>query len=194
MRRQPIRLLLASCAVVLALLAAHAPRASQAGGQEPTVGDRAAAGNYLLGKIDRYRRETWRWQRLMGVRRSRTAHTAAQADSKAYRHWVLSMWRKRAARARRKARRPPHRHAWMCIHRYERHPHQGWATDTGNGYYGGLQMDLSFMRTYGRELLRRKGTANHWTAVEQMWVAERALRRGRGFYPWPSTAQACNLI
>ena len=55
-------------------------------------------------------------------------------------------------------------------------------------------MDIDFQRAYGPELLRRKGTANRWTAVEQMWVAERAYRSGRGFYPWPNTARYCGLI
>ena len=49
-------------------------------------------------------------------------------------------------------------------------------------------------RTYGGDLLRRKGTADKWTPVEQMWVAERAYRAGRGFYPWPNTARYCGLI
>jgi hypothetical protein len=70
----------------------------------------------------------------------------------------------------------------------------GWRTQTGNGYYGGLQMDLSFQRLYGGHLLRRKGTADKWTRLEQMWVAERALRSGRGFFPWPNTARACGLL
>jgi hypothetical protein len=69
-----------------------------------------------------------------------------------------------------------------------------WSINSGNGYYGGLQMDISFQRTYGGELLRRKGTANRWTAAEQMWVAERAYESGRGFYPWPNTARSCGLI
>jgi len=30
--------------------------------------------------------------------------------------------------------------------------------------------------------------------LEQMWVAERAYRNGRGFYPWPNTARYCGLI
>ena len=59
---------------------------------------------------------------------------------------------------------------------------------------GGLQMDLGFQRTYGGGLLSRKGTANHWTPLEQMWAAERAHRSGRGFYPWPNTARYCGLI
>jgi hypothetical protein len=43
-------------------------------------------------------------------------------------------------------------------------------------------------------LLRRKGTADHWTPLEQIWVAEHAYRSGRGFYPWPNTARDCGLI
>ena len=112
-----------------------------------------------------------------------------------YLRWVRDLWRGRAAKARARSRSTRRTGAeWLCIHRYERHPGQGWATRTGNGYYGGLQMDISFQRTYGGELLRRKGTANRWTPTEQMWVAERAYRSGRGFYPWPNTARNCGLI
>jgi hypothetical protein len=78
----------------------------------------------------------------------------------------------------------------LCIHRGE----GGWNAYTGNGYYGGLQMDLSFQRSYGGYLLRLKGTANSWSPYEQMWVAERAFKSGRGFHPWPNTARACGLI
>ena len=67
-------------------------------------------------------------------------------------------------------------------------------SDSGAPYYGGLQMDLGFQRVYGRDLLARKGTADHWTPLEQMWVAERAYRAGRGFYAWPNTARNCGLI
>jgi len=83
---------------------------------------------------------------------------------------------------------PPHKAQWLCIHRYE-----GSWTDPGSPYWGGLQMDWGFMSTYGHDLLRRKGTADHWTPHEQMWVAERAWRT-RGFYPWPNTARYCGLI
>jgi len=77
----------------------------------------------------------------------------------------------------------------FLIHRYE-----GAWNDPNPPYYGGLQMDLGFQRTYGGGLLSRKGTANHWTPLEQMWAAERAHRSGRGFYPWPNTARYCGLI
>jgi hypothetical protein len=80
--------------------------------------------------------------------------------------------------------------AWICIHNGE----GSWTANTGNGYYGGLQMDWSFMSTYGGYLLRTKGTANNWTPYEQMVVAERAHDSGRGFYPWPTTARRCGLI
>jgi len=76
----------------------------------------------------------------------------------------------------------------MCIHRYE----ASWDDPLGP-YYGGLQMDLSFQRAYGGWLLRRKGTADHWTPLEQIWTAEKAFTT-RGFYPWPNTARACGLL
>jgi hypothetical protein len=147
-----------------------------------------------LRAIDRFRAETWRWQALMKTPRTPTLFTERRTRHTAYLNWVRRLWHGRAVRAERQARNPPHRRAWMCIHRYERDPGQGWATRTGNGYYGGLQMDIDFQRTYGRELLRRKGTADNWSAAEQMWVAERAYRSGRGFYPWPNTARYCGLI
>ena len=77
----------------------------------------------------------------------------------------------------------------MCIHGYE-----GAWNDPGAPYYGGLQMDLEFQRAWGSELLARKGTADHWTPLEQMWVAERAYRSGLGFTPWPNTARMCGVL
>jgi hypothetical protein len=105
------------------------------------------------------------------------------------RQWLARTWRTKAARARWRGKHPPHRRAWLCIHAYE-----GSWRDPNAPYYGGLQMDLTFQRKYGARLLRRKGTADHWSPVEQMWVAERAFRAGRGFYPWPLTARRCGLI
>jgi hypothetical protein len=106
-----------------------------------------------------------------------------------YRLWRRDAWRIRAERARFRAHHPPHLAEWRCIHRWE-----GSWTDPNSPYYGGLQMDLAFQRAYGPRLLRHKGTANHWAPYEQMWVAERALKAGRGFHPWPLTARRCGLI
>lgn len=89
------------------------------------------------------------------------------------------------------AARPAHYSMWMCIHAKE----ATW-TDTGDPYYGGLQMGWWFMRTYGARLLRLKGTADHWTPMEQMWVAENAYRRERYSLrwlrgQWPQTSYGC---
>jgi len=82
----------------------------------------------------------------------------------------------------------PHLSAWLCIHRYE-----GSWTDPNDPYWGGLQMDRSFMQTYAPRWLLAKGWANSWSPREQMWVAERAWRT-RGFQPWPNTARQCGLL
>jgi hypothetical protein len=55
-------------------------------------------------------------------------------------------------------------------------------------------MDRGFMEGYAPHHLLRRGWANHWSPLEQMWVAERAYRSGRGFYAWPNTARACGLL
>jgi len=134
--------------------------------------------------IDRYRHETWRWQRLMGrPLMTRLSNPPPEVTDK------IAEWKRVAVRTRRAALNPPHKRQWLCIHHYE-----GSWSDPNPPYYGGLQMDLSFQRRYGGWLLRRKGTAEHWTPLEQMWAAERAHRSGRGFYPWPNTARYCGLI
>ena len=148
----------------------------------------------LVRQIHRYRKQTWRWQTVMGTAPTPASRAVVKGPSRELKVWVRDLWKRRAKRARRTAHRPPHKSGWLCIHHYERNPSQGWRTNTGNGYYGGLQMDLAFQRMYGRRLLRRKGTADHWTPLEQMWVAERAHRSGRGYYPWPNTARSCGLI
>ena len=151
-------------------------------------------GDYLLAEIRKTRRETWRWERLMRVPRTPSTAAAEKSNDREHRLLILKAWRQKAALRRRQAWNPPRLRAWLCIHRHERHPRQGWKTATGNGFWGGLQMDMSFQRTYAPELLRTKGTANRWSAIEQIWIAERAYRSGRGFTPWPNTARYCGLL
>jgi hypothetical protein len=79
---------------------------------------------------------------------------------------------------------------WGCIHRYE----GAWDSNTGNGYYGGLQMDYAFMKKYGASYLRQWGTADKWPVWAQIDAARRARDSGRGYYPWPNTARMCGLI
>jgi hypothetical protein len=82
------------------------------------------------------------------------------------------------------------REAFLCIHSYE----GAWTSNTGNGYYGGLQMDWSFMRRYGADYVRHWGSADNWPVEAQLTAAARAHRAGRGFTPWPNTARACGLL
>jgi hypothetical protein len=132
--------------------------------------------------IRRYRAKVWRWQALMGRARTRRA---VRPSTKG----VLRYWTRAAAHAYRSAIHPPHRGAWLCIHRYE-----GSWRDSGDPYWGGLQMDRGFMSGYAPRYLLHRGLADRWSPLEQMWVAERAYRSGRGFYAWPNTARMCGLI
>lgn len=84
----------------------------------------------------------------------------------------------------------PLERSFLCIHRFE----GPWNARTGNGYYGGMQMDLTFQRTYGPEFLRWFGTADRWPPSVQLAVSIKAYLSGRGFFPWPNTARACGLI
>ena len=142
----------------------------------------------LVGRIRAAQAEVLRWQRVMGPvnRPTRGLATAKPVPGRR----ALTFWTRLAHRFRWRAQHPPHLYDWLCIHRYE----ADWTAATGNGYYGGLQMDVGFQRTYGAHLLLLKGTADHWTPLEQIWVAETARRTGRGFYPWPNTARVCGLI
>jgi Transglycosylase-like domain len=170
------RLAALACAVTAMAPAAQAAAATA----EPTI----------VKRIQKYREETWRWQRLMRKPLTPTRRLAERTASESFRRWALAYWRAKAVAARRAALDPPRLAAWLCIHRHE----GPWSADTGNGYYGGLQMDVAFQRTYGEDLLRAKGLAHRWLPLEQIWVAERAFRSGRGFSPWPSAARLCGLV
>jgi hypothetical protein len=80
--------------------------------------------------------------------------------------------------------------AWACIHRGE----GSWDANTGNGYYGGLQMNLGFQTSWGPEFYRQWGTADNWPPWAQMAAAQRAHDSGLGYSPWPNTARMCGLF
>jgi hypothetical protein len=170
-------------AAVLVLAATIVLPAAEA---RPARSSRARIESALATRIARQRRLVWRWQRLMGQRLSGGGRRVS--GSLAHDRRLLRLWQRRARATLRRAAHPPHRSAWLCIHRGE-----GAWNDPAPPYYGGLQMDIEFQRSYGLELLRSKGTADHWTPLEQMWVAERAFSSGRGFSPWPNTAARCGL-
>lgn len=104
--------------------------------------------------------------------------------------WHVRNWNARAREVKARYFHPPHYYQWLCIHHYE----GAWNSTSNPIYDGGLQMDISFQGHYGRYLLRKKGTADRWTPLEQMWTAEKAYYDGRGFSPWPNTARYCHLI
>ena len=126
--------------------------------------------------------------------RARPAVRAAQSGGLVS---ALGAWETREARAALAVARqlqpelpPGLLRAFSCIHAYE----GSWSADTGNGYYGGLQMDVGFQRLYGGAYLRRWGTADNWPVWAQLAAAVRAYRSGRGFWPWPNSARLCGLI
>ena len=172
---------LLACACALAATGATRASAVQQTGNRKAVA-------YYTKEIARFRRDTWHWQRVMGARRTPVRVRTLAASSPVRLRHLDAVWRHRAKEAARKAHNPPDRRAWLCIHQYE-----GSWRDPGAPYYGGLQMDISFQRAYGGWLLHTKGTADHWTPLEQIWTAVRAYRV-RGFYPWPNTARYCGLI
>jgi resuscitation-promoting factor RpfB len=63
-----------------------------------------------------------------------------------------------------------------------------WAINTGNGYYGGLQFNLSTWRSNGGS-----GYPHQNTREEQIRVAEN-LRAARGYAPWPACARKLGLL
>ncbi|MFB6438314.1 transglycosylase family protein [Streptomyces sp. NPDC056411] len=58
-----------------------------------------------------------------------------------------------------------------------------WHINTGNGYHGGLQIDLTTWRAYGGE--RYAPRADLATRDEQIAIAERIVR-DRGMSAWPN--------
>ena len=181
------RLLLPVLAVLVTVVATASALAAAGGLPKkrafPKKPIKLAAKRHVNPKVTRRLRDaTWRWQVVIGLRR---AQSAAPLDTRR----ALIYWRRHAAYVRRLAARPPHRRGWLCIHHLE-----GSWRDGNDPYWGGLQMDRGFMRSYAPRLLLRRGWANRWTPLEQMWVAERAHRSGRGYGPWPSTARYCGLL
>jgi hypothetical protein len=180
-------LLLPVLAVLLAVVAAASALAAATSTPKkpalPKQPIRIAAKRHVNPVLTRRLRDaTWRWQLVMGLRRT---HSVAPLDTRR----ALLYWRRHARYVRRAAARPPHRRGWLCIHRSE-----GSWRDGNDPYWGGLQMDRGFMLTYAPRVLLRRGWADHWTPLEQMWVAERAHRSGRGYGAWPNTARSCGLL
>ncbi len=71
-----------------------------------------------------------------------------------------------------------------CIRSFEQGA-AGYATDTGNGFYGAYQFDLATWQSVGGS-----GNPAHASAAEQDMRAEMLYDR-RGLQPWPTPAVMC---
>jgi hypothetical protein len=177
---------LACLGLLLMALVLAGTKAVRAGAAEARASRAAVA--YLGRQVLAYEADTWHWQHTMGLETTPTARRSLAAMSVGDAKRTLALWRRRARHARIRAQHPPHLATWLCIHHYE----ASW-TDPYGPYYGGLQMDVSFQRRYAPRLFRIKGTADHWTPLEQIWTAVRAART-RGYWPWPNTARVCGVL
>jgi hypothetical protein len=182
------KLLLPLLAAFLMLMAAGSTLASSSSPKQHVTAKAAARKpvRKAIPKVDaalvrRLRRTVWHWQGVMGKRRTTVKLSLRSVPA-------LRYWRRQARSVARVASHPPHKAGWLCIHRYE-----GSWWDGSDPYWGGLQMNRTFMQVYAPDVLLQRGWANRWTAFEQMWVAERAYR-DRGYGPWPTTARACGLL
>ena len=111
----------------------------------------------------------WKWG-WWGALKEKSRHT----DSKCMSDQLLVWYQLSGAR---------------CVHEHE----GAWNANTGNGYYGGFQADLSFQAAYNPRALQLFGTANNWTPLEQIRMAWNGWK-ARGWYPWPNTARMCGLL
>lgn len=144
-------------------------------------------GSYIVG-IRYLRTQVWKYQDRLEV--SKVKHSSLKGHSCNYLDWAHKLWKQRLVKVRADFRLWFSRAyaKWSCIHRHE----ASW-TDPNAPYYGGLQMDIQFMRSHGSDFLRIFGTADKWPVWAQLRVAERAYKT-RGFYPWPNTARYCGLL
>ncbi len=133
-----------------------------------------------------HRQRTWHWQDAAGLPRTSSAYRERHTQSVAFLQWIDRLWSRRRVRAYRYAKSHttiPHRALWLCIHSRE----GAWNANTGNGYYGGLQM------TYGWGGVAR---ADLLSPAEQMALAERQYRAS-GYSvawlegQWPNTSPPC---
>ena len=142
------------------------------------------------------RRALWRNSHAaLWVTNHRT-RTLAATDGGRSRYWrnrlAFFRWRVRVdrrligeARSRLRARRPVLGHValWLCIHSGE----GAWNANTGNGYFGGLQMTSGWGGVARPDLL---------SPAAQMQLAERQYRAS-GFSiawleeQWPNTSPPC---
>lgn len=179
---------LTAAVATAALLATSTANASTNNGVSATASLAMQVGN-LRQDIAGHRSLTWRYEDRAGVPRTRTVYAERHTRSVPFLRWIDHRWMHRASQAKRLHPRTTrtggiaHLALWLCIHRGE----GAWTDDTGNGYYGGLQM------TAGWGGLARPDLVSPYV---QMATAEREYRAsGYSHYwlegQWPNTSPPC---
>lgn len=169
---------------------------------------RRKAARLLSRKLHRLQQTTWQMERVMNQPLNRPSRQLAASGLPGLVSQVR-LWRRLERRAWQHYHHPPHLAELLCIHSGIKggkwsisleylgggttvsHGEGSW-TDHGPMFFGGLQMNRGFQGSYGPELFRTKGTADKWTAFEQLWTAEQAIK-AKGFAPWPQTGPACGV-
>jgi hypothetical protein len=91
-------------------------------------------------------------------------------------------------RTQRPPARPRHYRAWLRIAHCESTGR--WHVNTGNGYFGGLQISAGTWRAFGGARYAR--LPHRADKLKQMRVAERILRR-QGWRAWPHCSRVAGL-
>lgn len=135
--------------------------------------------------ISYHRNRTWWYERRAGVSPTPTVHQERRTHSVAFLRWINNFWQRRLRAAHRLHPRPviAHLALWLCIHRGE----GAWNANTGNGYYGGLQMTSGWGGVERPDKL---------SPSAQMALAEREYRASgysTGWLEgqWPNTSPPC---
>ena len=84
--------------------------------------------------------------------------------------------------------RPRHYRAWQRIAHCE--STSRWHINTGNGYYGGLQISAGTWRAYGGARYAR--LPSRTSKIKQMRIAEHILR-GQGWGAWPHCSRVAGV-
>lgn len=166
---------------------------------QPVQGEWSRQLPWRIAEAKVQRERAWQCERNSGLRLSAYPAVRWGLPVQQRRYRTLNYWRSRLNICRAHRESIGNLAAWLCIK-----AHEGDWEDGGDPYWGGLQADRTFMRTYGADMLRKygeprgrvgaNGWSNAWTPREQMVMAERARASGRGFYPWPTSARICGLI
>ena len=147
----------------------------------PAMGERAAL---VIYRGDR--RVTLDNLRLLGMIERCQRNPAMQPIVRTFDRHQDALHKARIAAAR-EASVTSYSWPWSCIADHEGEPPGNPRTDTGNGFYSGLQFTMSTWESYG-------GTGNPADAPipEQERVAERVLA-AQGWGAWPNSSRECGL-